>query len=116
MSLDPEESFKSFLQKAMESDQYQASNIESFIIQKMKEEGFTEDQIYSMPMKRLWPLIMDSTSNTVTNIISDMALLIEKNPSMIQKASPILEELTRNLEKMCDEMEAELEQKEKKMK
>jgi hypothetical protein len=116
MSLDPEESFKSFLQKAMKSDQYQANNIELFIIQKMKEEGFTEDHIYSMPMKQLWSLFMDSTSNTATKIVSDMALLIEKNPHIIEKASPILDELTKNLEKMCDEMEADLEKREKKKK
>ena len=40
-----------------------------------------------------------------------MALLIEKNPGMIQKASPIHEELTRKLEKMCEQMEAELDKK-----
>jgi hypothetical protein len=113
MSLDSEDSFEDFLKKAKEKDQYQANNIECFIIQKMKEEGFTEKQVYSMPMKRLWSLFMDSTSNNVTKMVSDMALLIEKNPGMAQKASPILEELTRNLEEMCDEMEAELKKKEK---
>ena len=60
----------------------------------------TKNQIYSMPMKRLSHLFVDSTSNTVTTIVSDMALLIEKNPAMIQKASPIIEELTRKLEKI----------------
>ena len=54
----------------------------------MKGEGFTEKQIYSMPIKRLESLIFDSSSNTVTNIISDMALQIEKNPGMAEKAKP----------------------------
>ena len=116
MSLNPKDSFQDFLQKAKEKDQNQANNIELFIIQKMKEEGFTEKQVYSMPMKQLWSLFMDSTSNTATKIVTDMALLIEKNPHIIEKASPILDELTKNLEKMCDEMEADLEKREKKKK
>ncbi len=113
MALNPEESFQDFLKKIKDRDKQKANNIETFILQKMKEEGFTKNQIYSMPMKRLWHLFVDSTSNTVTTIVSDMALLIEKNPAMIQKASPIIEELTRKLEKMCEEMEEKLERKEK---
>jgi len=113
MSSSKEDSFQDFLKKIKDSDKQKANNIETFILQKMKEEGFTKNQIYSMPMKRLWHLFVDSTSNTVTTIVSDMALLIEKNPAMIQKASPIIEELTRKLEKMCGEMEEKLERKEK---
>lgn len=103
MSLNAERSFKDYLQKKEKTDPQQAKKTELFVMQTMKDEGFTEKQIYSMPIKRLESLIFDSSSNTVTNIISDMALQIEKNPGMAKKATPILEEFARKLEKMYQE-------------
>lgn len=107
--------FREFLQKAKEkgTDLKVISDIESFILGNMRDEGFTEAQIYSMPMSRLWDLWLAATSNTLEKDFSRIALALEKNPNLATSAEPTLKALTEIFENLANELEADLKKKER---
>jgi hypothetical protein len=63
MAFDLKDTFRDFLRKARKHNQiYYAINIEEFICEKYKAKRLTREQIYSMSLKDLWPLIKDYKS------------------------------------------------------
>ena len=58
-----EDSIKVFLQKSVRLNLIlYAENVEEFLLKKYGAEGYTEEQIYSMKLKTVWPIIKDINS------------------------------------------------------
>jgi hypothetical protein len=110
-----EMTFQEFLQKAREkgTDFRAINDIESFILDNMQQEGFTKEQTYSMPMNRLWGLWIDAVSNSFEKEFSRIGNALEKNPNLAISFEPMFRSMTNNLEKWADELEDELNKKEK---
>ena len=110
-----EMTFQEYLRKAKEKgiDFKAISNIESFIITSMQQEGFTKEQVYSMPMNRLWNLWLDAVSNNLEKDFSRIGNVLEKNPNLAISFEPMFRNMTNNLEKWAAELEDELNKKEK---
>jgi hypothetical protein len=110
-----EMTFQEFLQKAREkgTDFRAIADIESFILGNMQQEGFTREQVNSMNMNRLWSLWIAAVSNVFEKDISRIGNALEKNPNLANRFEPILRNLNNNLEKLADELEDELNKKEK---
>jgi hypothetical protein len=113
-----EMTFQEFLQKAREvgTDFRAINDIESFILGNMQQEGFAKKQVYSMNMNRLWSLWVAAVSNIFEKDISRISKALEKNPNLANNYEPILRNLNNNLEKLADELEDELNKKEKESK
>lgn len=111
----PQMTFQEFLQKAKEkgTDFGVISDIESFIISNMQQEGFTKEQVYSMPMSRLWGLWIDAVSNNFEKMFSQIGVALEENPNLARNFEPLFKNITNNLEKWADELEDELNKREK---
>lgn len=105
----PEMTFKEFLQESEinKSSLTNVNEIESDILKIFRKDGFTEAQIYSMPMEKLWPVFKKISTEKLFSLISKMEETLAKNPDML----PIIRSITKNLEKMLDDLEAELDKK-----
>ena len=58
-----EDSIKVFLQKSVRLNLIlYAENVEEFLLKKYGAEGYTEEQIYSMKLETVWPIIKDINS------------------------------------------------------
>ena len=66
MSVTLNDSIKVFLQKSVRLNLIlyvlYAENVEEFLLKKYGAEGYTEEQIYSMKLKTVWPIIKDINS------------------------------------------------------
>jgi hypothetical protein len=63
MSINFDDSLEVFLKKAIRINLVlYAENVEEFVLKKFRAQGFSEKEIYSMRMKRLWPLVKDIKS------------------------------------------------------
>ena len=63
MSIDLEDSLAVFLRNAIRINLVlYAENVEEFLLKKYGAKGYTEEQILSMKLKTVWPLIKDIKS------------------------------------------------------
>jgi hypothetical protein len=80
------------------------NSIETEIINMMLREGFTKEQVYTMRMKKLFPLWLDTVSNEFTNIFSKMAKRLEQNPNLSLRVEPFIKEILNDVNKRANEL------------
>ena len=76
------------------------------MLTKMRQEGFTDDDIYNMLMPKLWNLYLQVIGNYLENAFSELVPLIEANPNLgkhptLQKLQKQLTDSIEKLEKEC---------------
>ena len=84
------------------------------IVSVLKKEGFSEEQLNVMPFEKVWQLYVDSFSKIMSNGISEMARVYERNPQLASMLNPLIEKLKRELEDLADFAEKELDKKKEK--
>lgn len=78
------------------------------ILDILKEEGLTEEQINEMPWEQLWKLYLDSVGELLFRELSPVYNALEKNPQLATMLSPLIKDLRKALEDMersAEEME-----------
>ncbi len=83
------------------------------IIDALKEEGFTLEQIDAMEPERVWKLYLDTVGEIFSHELSGIAKVFRENPQVASNALPQLRQLRQELEKFADSLEGELDKKKK---
>jgi hypothetical protein len=86
------------------------------IVNALKEEGFSEEQLNVMEPDRVWKLYIDSFRETFSREFSEFAKACERYPELALMSAPLMKELTHQLKDSLDKLEKELAEKEKKEK
>ena len=80
------------------------------ILDILKEEGFSEEQLDKMLWKRVWTLYLDSVGELFSRELGPIHNALEKNPHLATMLSPFMKELQKiveDLEKSVKESEEE---------
>jgi hypothetical protein len=94
-------SFREFIDGEKAHDNAFIDEIESDIINRMLDEGFKEEEIYSMAMPRLYGLYFQVLGEVIENEFSRMSF--EVNPELANHNS--LEGLTKQLKELLERLE-----------
>jgi hypothetical protein len=87
------------------------------IVNALKEDGFSEEQLNAMPPERIWELYMNSMTEIISREFSEFARVYQNNPQLAPLIDPLIKRMNRQLEDLGDFLEKELEkQVEKKFK
>lgn len=78
------------------------------ILDILKEEGFTEEQLNEMAWEQVWKLYLDSIGELFSRELSPVYNALEKNPQLATTLSPLIKDVRKaleDLEKSAEEME-----------
>jgi len=78
------------------------------ILDILKEEGFTEEQLNEITWEQVWKLYLDSVGELLSRELSPVYNALEKNPQLATLLSPLIKDLRKALEdlgKSAEEME-----------
>lgn len=81
------------------------------IVNALKEEGFSEEQLNAMDSGRVWKLYLDTVGETLSRQISEITRATEKNPQLASKINPLIKKSIQQLENLADSLEKELDKK-----
>jgi len=93
--------FREFLTEERALGNSFVDGIESDIVSRMLEEGFVEEEVYNMPMPRLYGLIFQVLGDVIETEFSSM--FSENNASLANHSS--FENLTKQLKQTLDKLE-----------
>lgn len=83
------------------------------IVNALKEEGFSEEQLNAMAPERVWELYVNSMTETISREFSEFARVYQKNPQLAPLIDPLIKNMNRQLEDLADFLEKELDKKKK---
>lgn len=86
------------------------------ILDILKKEGFTEEQLNKMPFEKVWQLYLDSLGEFFSRELSPVYDFLEKNPHAATVLSPLIKELLRIAEDLEKSVEESIDKKEGKEK
>jgi hypothetical protein len=87
------------------------------IVNALKEDGFSEEQLNAMPPERVWELYVNSMTEIIDREFSKFARVYQNNPQLAPLIDPLIKRMNRQLEDLGNFLEKELEkQLEKKLK
>ena len=97
-----EMTFREFLKASKAAKNLLIDNVETDMLTKMRQEGFTDEEIYNMLMPKLWNLYLEVIGNYLEKAFSELAPLIEANPNLANhpKLQKLQKQLTESLEKL----------------
>lgn len=95
--------FREFVEAEKTANNPLVNGVERDVLAKMRQEGFTDTEIYDMTMPRLWNLYLDVVGNYLDEVFSEIAPVIKANPDLInnpefKKVQEQLNELLKKLE------------------
>ncbi len=99
----PEMTFRQFVEAEKTANNPLVNGVEKDVLEKMRQEGFTDVEIYDMTMPRLWNLYLDIVGNYLDEVFSEIAPVIKANPDLInnpafKKVQEQLNDLLKKLE------------------
>ncbi len=100
-----EMTFREFLKASKASKNLLIDNAETDMLTKMRQEGFTDEEIYNMLMPKLWNLYLEVIGNYLEKAFSELAPLIEANPNLANH--PTLQKLQKQLTESIEKLEKE---------
>ena len=71
----------------------------------LKEEGFSEEQLNGMLLEQVWKLYLDSVRELFSREIGSAYNAFEKNPRMAAMLSPLMSQLIKELHKIVENLE-----------
>ena len=74
--------FKEFIEEGKAIDNATINEIETDILSRMRLEGFTDEEIYNMPMPKLWDFYLEVMCNYLEESMTKMERLVEANPNL----------------------------------
>jgi hypothetical protein len=84
-----------------------------FVISILASEGFNEEQLNEMNMKRVWSLSLRAVEEVFERELTNFKDIITKNPEMADFANVGLQSMTAFLKKQIEELEQKLEEEKK---
>jgi hypothetical protein len=100
-----EMTFREFLEASRAAKNLLIDNVETDMLTKMRQEGFTDDDIYNMRMPKLWNLYLEVIGNYLEKAFSELVPLIEENPNLAKH--PTLKNLQNQLTQSIEKLEKE---------
>jgi hypothetical protein len=100
-----EMTFREFIEASKEAKNLLIDNVETDMLAKMRQEGFTDEEIYNMLMPKLWNLYLEVIGNYLEKAFSELVPLIEANPSLAKH--PTLMKLQKQLTESIEKLEKE---------
>jgi len=113
-----EMSFKEFLEKAKKEgmDSREVEITKYWILKALRSEGFADEQINNMKMKKVWKFILDNVSVVVDQATMEIGVALKQEimtPQQLRILSKFAKDFTAELESMVEELEKEIEKKKK---
>jgi hypothetical protein len=100
-----EMTFREFIETSKSAKNLLIDNVETDMLTKMRQEGFTDEEIYNMLMPKLWNLFLEVIGNYLENAFSELVPLIEANPNLANH--PTLQKLQKQLTESIEKLEKE---------
>jgi hypothetical protein len=100
-----EMTFREFIETSKATKNLLIDNIETDMLTKMRQEGFTDEEIYNMLMPKLWNLYLEVIGNYLEKAFSELVPLIEANPNLAKH--PTLQKLQKQLTESIEKLEKE---------
>ena len=100
-----EMTFREFLKASKTTKNLLSDNVETDMLTKMRQEGFTDEEIYNMLMPKLWNLYLEVLGNYLEKAFSELVPLIEANPNLAKH--PTLQKLQKQLTESLEKLERE---------
>ena len=113
-----EMSFKEFLEKAKKEgmDSREVEITKYWILKALRSQGFADEQINNMKMKKVWKFILDNVSVVVDQATMEIGVALKQEimtPQQLRILSKFAKDFTAELESMVEELEKEIEKKKK---
>ena len=114
-----EMTFKEFFEEAKKEGwtTKDAKNTKHWMLNALRSEGFTDEQINDMKMQKVWKFILDNVSVVVDQDTMEIGMALQQKIMTSQQLrilSKFAKDFTAELESMVEELEKELEKKQKK--
>ena len=77
-----EMTFREFIEASEANKNLLIDTVETDMLTKMRQEGFTDEEIYNMLMPKLWNLYLEVIGNYLEKAFSELVPLIEANPNL----------------------------------
>ena len=97
--------FREFLEASKAAKNLLIDNVETDMLTKMRQEGFTDEEIYNMLMPKLWNFYLEVIGNYLEKAFSELVPLIEANPNLAKH--PTLQKLQKQLIESIEKLEKE---------
>lgn len=97
--------FREFIEASKAAKNLLIDNVERDMLTKMRQEGFTDEEIYNMLMPKLWNLYLEVIGNYLEKAFSELVPLIEVNPNLANH--PTLQKLQKQLTESIEKLEKE---------
>ena len=81
------------------------------IVNALRQDGFSEEQLNSMDFDKVWNLYVDNFGETMSRQISEIAKFGERNPQLAPTVDSLIKMLLHELETVTDSLEKELDKK-----
>lgn len=98
-----EMTFREFIEASKATKNLLIDNVETDMLTKMRQEGFTDEEIYNMLMPKLWNLYLEVIGNYLEKAFSELVPLIEANPNLANH--PTLQKLQKQLTESIEKLE-----------
>jgi len=95
--------FREFKEASKATKNLLIDTVETDILTKMHQEGFTDEEIYNMLMPKLWNLYLEVIGNYLEKAFSELVPLIEANPNLAKH--PTLQKLQKQLTESIEKLE-----------
>ena len=105
--------FKEFSEEAKRRGAPEVIEGDFGILDVLRGEGFSDEQIYEMKMEKVWKLYLDSMTIFYDQFFSAIGLALDKQPYAVLTIQPYLKELMEQLQKQIKELEDEEKRRKK---
>lgn len=111
-----EMAFKEFFEKAKKkgSDSKEVESTKHWMLNALRSEGFTDEQINNMKMQKVWKFILDNVTVVVDQDTMEIGMALQQRimtPQQLQILSKFAEDFTAELESMVEELEKKQKKK-----
>ena len=111
-----EMAFKEFFEKAKKkgSDSKEVESTKHWMLNALRSEGFTDEQINNMKMQKVWKFILDNVTVVVDQDTMEIGMTLQQKimtPQQLQILSKFAKDFTAELESMVEELEKKQKKK-----
>lgn len=98
-----EMTFREFVEAEKATNNPLVDGVEKDVLAKMRQEGFSDAEIYGMTMPRLWNLYLHVIGNYLDEVFSEIIPVIKENPDLIN--NPAFKKVQKQLSEALKKLE-----------
>ena len=95
--------FREFVEAEKATNNPLVDGVEKDVLAKMRQEGFSDAEIYGMTMPRLWNLYLHVIGNYLDEVFSEIIPVIKENPDLIN--NPAFKKVQKQLSEALKKLE-----------